>query len=370
MDTDLHDIYRVEQAQQKDMPPEHLLSEQIARDLRKQWFFNLFAGLIGLVLLLTIAAALVLEYRPAPSEPIKISTKTPYIAAYTLPANEQWAVEYRQVAFQADSSEPPGPKKFSSKWVKNTAYHIIMGEQAFRLNNEDVAQDHFEEAIHTFPSITGLRRYLGAVYVKKQAFVKAAEQLEMALKEERSADVLNNLGAAYIGIGKYTEAEGLIKEALLQHPDSAGCYKNLALLYQKAGQTNEARTAFEKYFSLNPQDTSLLENYVNYLSNAGKIRDVIAFLDRLNGADPLASHLLRARAAAQNNDVERAVQALRETAKLRTPSQTITEMHKPEFEGISQTEPFETLIHQLELASVSLSTNLSMPVETDIKTNR
>jgi predicted Zn-dependent protease len=358
-DTDLQDIYRSADASCEESAPANQLSEQIAREIRKQYVFNLSAGLLGFALLAVLAAALVSDYWPKPEEIVSIGTKNPYIASYTLPLEEQWAVEYRQVAFQADSSELPGPKPLSSKWVKNTAYHIIMGEQALRLNDAGVAQDHLEAAINTFPSMTGLRRYLGEVYLKKQFFEEAAEQLQKALEEGRSADVLNNLGVAYIAVEKYDLAEGLLREALLEKPDCAGFYKNLAQLYQKSGNSNETVAAFEQYLSLNPQDTRQLENYVSYLTAAGKLRDAAVFLDRVEGADPLAVSLLLAKTAAQDNDAEIAVRALRETARLRTPRQTIAEMHDPVFDKIARTEPFETLIYQLELAAVSLSTNLN-----------
>jgi len=359
VDTELRDIYRVEELKPEEAVPAWKMSELMQREIRRQWIFNLLAVVLVVVLISALAAALISSFWVAPEEIVSAARKTPYIASYTLSPDEEWALEYRQVAFQADSSEPPGPKKFSSKWVKNAAYHIIMGEQALRMNDADAAQNHLETALATFPSATGIRRYLGEIYLQKQYFERAVEQLQKALEEERSPDVLNNLGVAYLGIGTYAPAEELLKEALLQRPDCAGCYKNLALLYQKTGNTNETITAFEKYLSLNPQDTRQLENYTAYLAGIGRIRDSIAFLERVEGPDPLAVSLLLAKIAAQDNDAERAVRALRKAARFRTPRQTIAAMHDAAFDQIARTEPFEALVYQLELAAVSLSTNLN-----------
>jgi tetratricopeptide (TPR) repeat protein len=157
---------------------------------------------------------------------------------------------------------------------------------------------------------------------------------------------------------EYDRAEALFKQALQLRPDLAGCYRNLALLYQQTGRTNEAAAAFEHYFLLHPADTPLLKKYAEYLTGAGRRRDVIAFLERTKGTDPLTTGLLLARAAAQDNDGERALRALREVSKFLTPRQMIAEMHDAAFEPIARTEPFETLMYQLELAAVSLSTNL------------
>jgi Flp pilus assembly protein TadD len=334
------------------------MSEQIAQEIRRQRIFNLFVGVLAVMLVSALVAALSRDLLPAPQEAPVEGTKQPYVASYTLPAEEQWAIEYRQVALTADSSAPGGPRPFSSKWVKNAAYHIIMGEQALRMNQRDAAREHLEFALETLPATTGLRRHLGAVYLGEGAFEKAIEPLRGALEEERAPDVLNNLGVAYIATGNYAPAEALLKEALLQKPDCAGCYKNLALLYRKAGRAEDAAAAFEVYFSLNPRDTQLIESYAESLIAAGQPREALHFLDRLEGADPLPVHLLLARTAAQDNDAKRAVDELRNAAALMTPRQTIEKMHDPVFDRISATQPFEALLYKLEMASVSLSTNL------------
>jgi tetratricopeptide (TPR) repeat protein len=357
-DIDVRDIYRSKDPAPQQAPASEI-SDLIARALRRQWFFNLFVSLLALILVSVLTVAFITNYVSAPEETAPAGRKAPYIASYTLPAEEQWALEYQQIASQADSSEPSGPKAFSSKWVKNAAFHIIMGEQASRINNLVASQDHLETAVLTFPSMTGINGYLGTVYLKQQYFEKAIASLKKALEEDPSVAVLNNLGVAYLGMGEYKPAEALLQQVLQQRPDLAGCYKNLALLYQKTARTNEAVASFEKYFLLNPRDTGLITNYVSYLTVSGRIRDALDFLDRIEGADSLAVQLLLAKTAAQDNDAERAVRALRKAVQFITPRQLTTEMHNPVFDKIAQSAPFETLINQLEMASVSLSTNLN-----------
>ena len=357
-DTAVRDIYRSKDPSQ-DSAPVHETEDLIARALRRQWFFNLFVSLLILILFSALTVAFITDYLAVPEEAAPAGKKAPYIASYTLPAEEQWALEYQQIASQADTSEPAGPKPVSSKWVKNAAFHIIMGEQASRINNLIAAKDHLEAAILTFPTITGINGYLGTVYLKQQYFEKAVASLKKALEEDPSAAVLNNLGVAYLGLGEYKQAEALLRKVLQQRPDLAGCYKNLALLYQKTDRTHEAIASFEKYFLLNPQDTGLITNYVSYLTGSGRIRDALDFLDRIEGADSLAVQLLLAKTAARDNDAERAVRALLEAARFITPRQMMTEMHNPVFDKIAQSAPFETLINQLEMATVLLSTNLN-----------
>lgn len=360
-DTDIRDIYRSAEPVPESAPSQEM-QELIGSEIRKRRIFNISATLLTLALTVFLTGSFVKDYLSSVSnKTIPVAEKQPYFAAYTLPVDEQWTLEYRQVAQQADSSELPGPKTLSTKWVKNAAYHIIMGEQALRMNELSAAQNHLEAAVDTFPSITGVRHYLGGVYLKRQYFEKAVEQLKKALEENPSVEVLNNLGVAYIGIKDYEQAEPFLKQVVQQRPELAGSYKNLALLYQKAGRTNDAVSSFEKYFSLAPKDVSLIQNYVTYLIAAGRTPDALAFLDRIKGnSDPLAVSLLLARTAAQNADTERTIRALRDAARFLTPRQVIAEMHDAAFEKIAGTESFESLLYQLELAEVSLSTNLNI----------
>jgi len=354
----LQDIYREDTPRlPEETAASHPVQEQVARELRKRWFFNLFVGLLAVGLIVGILSALVSNYTFVPEEVAPAIQKQAYVAAYTLPADEQWVLEYRQGASQADNSRPAGPKPFSTQWLKNAAYHIIMGEQALLQNDAPAAQSHLETAQQIFPEISGIHRPLGTAYLKNRNLEQAAEQLKAALEEQPSIDVLNNLGVAYASLGESIPAEKLLQQTLQLRPDLAGTQKSLALLYRETGRTNEAVAAFEKYFRLNPRDTKQLQAYVAYLTSAGRGGDVIAFLKGVEGADPLTIHLLLAKTAAQENDADLAVHALRKATSFQTPRQTLAEMHDAAFKKIARTEPFETLTAQLELATVSLSTN-------------
>jgi tetratricopeptide (TPR) repeat protein len=362
-DPALQDIYREEAPKLPEKTAAaHPVQEQVTRELRRRWFFNLFVGLLAVGLIVGILSAVVSNYAFAPEKIAPAIQNQTYISTYTLPEDEQWIFEYRQVASQADNSATAGPKPLSTQWIKNAAYHIIMGEQALLQNDAPAAQSHLETALATFPEMTGIHRPLGTAYLKNQNLKQAAEQLQAALEKNPSIDVLNNLGVAYAGLGEYDQAEKLLQQTLRLRPDLAGTQKSLALLYRETGRTNEAVAAFEKYFRLNPRDTQQLQTYVAYLTSAGRGGDVIAFLKGVKGADPLAVHLLLAKVAAQENDADLAVQALRKVASFQTPRRTLAEMHDAAFEKIAQTEPFETLTSQLELATVSLSTNFPGPV--------
>ncbi len=354
---DIQDIYR-----SKELPserdPRPKIPELMESEVRRRRTFALSGTVLLFILVVFITRALIIDFLFKPEPPV-VEKKTPYFAIYDLPINETWALDYRQTTLPVDKAEPVGPKPISLRWIKNVAYHIIVGEEALRQNALEAAQYHFEIALATFPELTGVHDRLGLVYLKQQKFELTVGQLEQALKEASSVVVLNNLGAAYIGLQQYERAKGLLHQALQQKPDLTGCYKNLAFLYQKTGHQKKAQASFEKYFAVYPQDTALIQSYVNSLILTGQRPAAITFLEQLTSAEPLPTALLLARTAAQDNDPEKAVRALYNAARLLTPRQTIAEMHDAAFEKIARTEPFEALLNQLEIATVSLSTNLN-----------
>ena len=94
-------------------------------------------------------------------------------------------------------------------------------------------------------------------------FAKAVVDLACELLEDiKDADpgallkgaILNTSGQVYDRIGKYSQAEGFLKKALIirkkifgeDHPDVASSYNNLASVYSSLGEYNQAEELYEK----------------------------------------------------------------------------------------------------------------------------
>lgn len=352
---ELRNIYRTEE--QTPVPAAVKTGpDEFQYELRRRLLFGLAIFALTITVVTITARLIVKNFIIPPDQPV-VENKRSFLSAYELPREEQWALDYRMVVSQAEADAKPGAEEFSTKWLKNTAFHVIMGQQAVRSGNLEEAEYHLGQAHRAFPEMTGIQRDLGTVYLKQNKFSQAKVFLQQAQEQEPSPEILSNLGVAYMGLEQYDLAESAFRQVLQSQPDTPACYKNMAFLYQKTGRTNDAVAAFEKYFELYPKDTDLLESYADYLAQSQRDREALCFLETLKEADPMTVQLLIARAAARSKDAERAVRALREAAKFLTPRRMLTELNNDAFTPVLRDKVLEDLVYQLELAAVVLSTN-------------
>ncbi len=354
----LQDIYRTPKERTADpnyvwqMPPE------LEGQLRRHRIRSAVLGLFCFVLLFILTALLLREARVEPT-PLNITTaaEAQYVPHYTLPSDALWVMTYQQAASGLAIEGTSEDRPVSTKWVKNVAYHVIVGQQALAVKQYEKAAVHFEKALAIFPGIHGVRGSLGTVYLKQQKFEAAINVLERALQEEESFAATSNLGAALLAAKRFEEAEKYLLRALELNPDHPGCYKNLALLYQKMERPEKAIRHFENYFSLYREDFAAVEIYAEYLLGLGQREQAATFLREAcqqETKDALPLYLLLAKIEARaTNDVQ-AVEALKNITRYISPNLALTKMHMDDFDTIRDTETFQNLLHQIELAEVTL----------------
>lgn len=318
---------------------------------RPGWGFRFLLKLsLWLVFLGLSTAAIRQSVFPPQSPSPEPQPRVSFVPAHDLPFKEQWVIDYRRAAPSVGSDQQNRPLR-STQWVKNAAYHIIMGEQALTLNRPETAQVHFEEALAIFPDLQDARRALGLALLKQKKFDQAADVLELAARETVSFEVLVNLGTACIGAGRFERAETVLQRALAMQPDSAGCRKNLAMLYQQTGNIDQAEHHLRIYLRRRPEDLEMIRFYTAMLNKANRADDAVRFLEHLPPLqkDPSAVPLLLARNAAVLGDAERAVAALKSVAKHLPPARTLVEMNDEVFETIRRLDAFEDLVEKLQI---------------------
>lgn len=335
-----------------DMPPE--LEAQLRRHRIRS---AIFAG-IALLLLFTLVALLLRGTRPAPPPPPVIrAEETQYVPKYTLPSDALWVMNYQQGAVNLAIEGAVSDQPVSTKWVKNVAYHVIVGQQALAVEHYEKATVHFEKALNIFPEIRGVRGSLGTVYLKQHRLEKAVDLLRGAVAEEGSLSAVSNLGAALLAAEQFEEAEQYLLRAQALDPKHPGCHKNLALLYRKTEKPEKALHHFERYFSLYQGDFAAVELYAEYLLKLNRRELAITFLREAcvqQSEEALPLYLLLAKLEARATNEIHAVEALQNITRYISPNLALTKLDQEDFDVIRDTEAFQNLVHQLELAMVTL----------------
>ncbi|MEI7850519.1 MAG: tetratricopeptide repeat protein [Kiritimatiellales bacterium] len=369
---EIRDIYQgVTRDVEADFTPQ-VAQEQIEerqRELRRSRIVAFFFGSLVLVLSVALVAVVIRDFLGERKVSEKVRTpETPYIPRYSLPLDSLWVMDYQQAAAQAEVGEKPGPKPFSVKWVKQAAYHIIMGQQALSVNEPKQALEHFQKVTEIYPDIEGLHRAVGMLYLQSTNYALAAQHLEKALTEKEDPDVVNNLAVAYIGTEEYDKAEKLLKRVLELEPENPGVHKNLAALYRKMKLDDKACYHFEKYIDLQPSDLDTMQTYALYLAKLSRWKEAADFLTKLTQevTDVAPIYFLLAQVQVQNGQPDKAMDALKRGIQLTDPELALAWMRREEFNKIRNAGNFKNLVDQLEIATVSLEKagTPQRPVET------
>ncbi|MBL7016907.1 MAG: tetratricopeptide repeat protein [Kiritimatiellales bacterium] len=357
---ELRDIYQGDNTDfEKDFTPQvaQEIIEQRQRDLLRSRVISLFFGGLAVLLAVALIAVAIRDFLSKRSlrETVR-SPESVYIPQHSLPSEAAWVMDYRQAADDSQFSDEPGEKPLSTKWVKKAAYHIIMGQQALAIDEPEEALRNFQEVVKIYPDIEGLHRSMGMLYIQEEQYELAAQHLELALEEEELFDVVNNLGTAYIGTKNYELAEKHLTRALELQPESPISHKNLAVLYRKMDRADDAVFHFEKYLDLRPDDLETMQTYALYLTKLGRWETAAEFLTDLTQevTDVAPIYFLLAQVQVQNGEEAKAMAALQRGIQLVDPSLALAWMTRDDFNMIRESQDFQSLVDQLEIASVSL----------------
>ncbi len=95
----------------------------------------------------------------------------------------------------------------------------------------------------------------GAQALQNQHYESAAELLQQVVKlEPKHKDAWNDLGNAYMGLGKYDDAVTAFKTAIANNAYDGYAYNNLGRAYQRQQRYDEAVKQYQKQIEINPLD--------------------------------------------------------------------------------------------------------------------
>jgi predicted Zn-dependent protease len=126
------------------------------------------------------------------------------------------------------------------------------------LASQDTFQRYLTEAIKQYkhaleqaPQYAPAATNLACAYLAQEKYGTAQDELQNVLRTHPAyAAAYNNLGVTFLLQGDHTKAVAYLEQAISRNPRYADPYCNLALLWEAAGQTDRARTAWRRYLEL------------------------------------------------------------------------------------------------------------------------
>jgi type IV pilus assembly protein PilF len=105
---------------------------------------------------------------------------------------------------------------------------------------------------------------------------KSEPTIQAAQKVDRLADIQTQLGIGYMAEGKFDLAWERLDQALKADSRYSTAHNAMALLYERLGQTEEARNHYQQAVAFNPRDSSARNNFGSFLCRQGMLEEAQA----------------------------------------------------------------------------------------------
>uniref|UniRef100_A0A6U5Y5D3 Uncharacterized protein n=1 Tax=Guillardia theta TaxID=55529 RepID=A0A6U5Y5D3_GUITH len=137
-------------------------------------------------------------------------------------------------------------------------------------NQMEQAKACLEKAFSKNPRYVPAMQELGTLCSRLRQYEMAVKYFSMALKEEVTTGVLNNLAIVYQEMGSHTEAVQMYKRALKLDQDDATAHYNLGTALEKAGSYKEAVKSYREAIELEPEEAKYYNNMGGSLAAMNK----------------------------------------------------------------------------------------------------
>jgi protein O-GlcNAc transferase len=136
--------------------------------------------------------------------------------------------------------------------------HLNLGNVHLALGHYEEAEAQYRNALEIDAGSTPAEYNLAKCYEKSRRWDAAARTFEnLVAREPHNARFLNDLGCAYLAVGRLMDAEQKLRTAISTQPGWAVPYHNLGLVLDAQGRYEESIAAKEKAAALGlPAPTS------------------------------------------------------------------------------------------------------------------
>ncbi len=149
-----------------------------------------------------------------------------------------------------------------------------LGGFYYRLGRYAEAEKEFRSVVELTPDNARGYMNLGVIAYSQKRYEEAGKMYEKSVAIKPSDAAYSNLGNVYYTLGQYAEAARYYEKAIQMNGRESVRWHNLAAAYQAAGESENARTAFQQTAALaeeqrrvNPRDPVLLIQLADAYSN-------------------------------------------------------------------------------------------------------
>lgn len=136
---------------------------------------------------------------------------------------------------------------------RNLGYLLILGDLHLEQKHWSEAYEIYELANQVEPYNAQVLYSLGNYYSAREQYSEAIQTLERALLlQPDSIDIRNNLGNTYLRNKQLSLAEGMFQSILIQAPQTAVAYYNLACVLALRHESQRAFQFLEQAVKLDP----------------------------------------------------------------------------------------------------------------------
>jgi tetratricopeptide (TPR) repeat protein/predicted Ser/Thr protein kinase len=154
-----------------------------------------------------------------------------------------------------------------------------------RRNEYDKALQMYAKVIEIAPEWYGTYVNVGSIYNETAQFEKALEPLNKSISIRPSYAGYVNLGVAYFGLARYTEAATAYQEAIKLDPQQFIVWGNLGEAFYYGGKKDLSKAPLRKAIELaeaqlkvNPHDPGVLSSVAGYYSMIGERTQALRYI--------------------------------------------------------------------------------------------
>lgn len=361
-----HDIYESRKTRsprdelfRRDGKPsdENFWTESLKRQRRQSFIIGLVVFLVvSMVIVITFQQYLLgiaLTYDPPPAPAAPRASDSLNIMTYLNPDDDEQAqFMLTEILEQGvgDRAITDGDKPLDTHWVKEASYHLLRAERAQREGLEEMALESYENALRIYPDLRGVNSILGMLYMNRREHEQAAAAFERAaLEETLSFGIVNNLGVAYLQLGRFDKAAEYLLHALRLRPDYAAAHFNLASLYVRTGEIDEAANHFRAFLEMEPDNLNAMLAYSAILIRRKEWAPAAELLQRAALQSPQSPpiHFRLAQCLSHVDRQAEALQTLRRAVALVDSRNALAWMSQSGFDAMRHEPGFQQLAQEL-----------------------